>query len=457
MNSESLRRRNINKVKLKSREDFLNVFTPASPILSPVKFVGRQQPLEEMISALLSKGADLIVFGERGCGKSSLAYMLHDFARGDFEILEYYGLKERLEEKGFLAWLVGPDRKEFNVIWVDGYGKSLDELINAILTRRKEFFGGKEKGPGLLSYIPREADQIEIAAKIGFDKLITAEGEYKETHIPKKPINIKEGFEMAMQRYSNHNKKQLIIIIDEFDTVSDRSEISHYLKNSMDTRFVMVGIAEFAFDLIGEHSSIARQTHAVKLEPMRKDELRDIVEIGSAILQRYMVFDSGVVDEIVAKSYRSPFWCHFFAKALVQEQMELSGNFDDFLKISHTVRGGISTTNFDRCLHNLHQNPESRLFEEQLQAVTLDDEINKKVLLSIAKHEKGIISSAAIVKSLETEDGLTKDDVLATIEGFLGMRTSPFELKSKIRDIISFSFVDPNFKRYILIRNADLG
>src|SRR5262249_10345726 len=157
----------------------------------------------------------LVVFGERGCGKSSLANMLHDIARGEFEILDYYGLRPYLEKKGFWSWLVGPSRKKFNVILVNGFGRTLDEVIHLVLTRRRE----KTFGAGLLSYLSKEADQIEISAKIGFDKVFTSETELKEIRIPEKPINIKEGFEIAMERYADEHSEELLIIIDEFETV----------------------------------------------------------------------------------------------------------------------------------------------------------------------------------------------------------------------------------------------
>ena len=45
---------------------------------------------------------------------------------------------------------------------------------------------------------------------------------------------------------------------------------------------------------------------------------------------------------------------------------------------------------------------------------------------------------------------------METINGLLEMGDSPFKVRGRIRDIVSFSFEDPNLKRYILIRNADL-
>src|SRR6266566_1741598 len=107
------------------RDGILNVFNPNSPTTTPAKFAGRDYALEKLIDALIARGADVVVFGERGSGKSSLANMLHDIARGNLEVLDYYdGLRERLEAGGrleafrrLIANALGKRKSPFDVIW----------------------------------------------------------------------------------------------------------------------------------------------------------------------------------------------------------------------------------------------------------------------------------------------------------------------------------------------------
>jgi Cdc6-like AAA superfamily ATPase len=452
----NLRERALSKIKLKTREDFLNVFTPASPINTPAKFVGRQKQLEEMITALLSKGADLIVYGERGCGKSSLAYMLHAVAQGDFELLDYYNLRERLENRGFLPWLMGTDKKSFNVIWVNGFGKRLDEVIHSILTRRRERLGSRIYGAGLLSYLPSEADQIEVATKIGFNKVFVAENELKEVHVPEKPINIKEGFELATQRYADSHSDQLLIIIDEFETIQNRAEIAFYSKNIPNVRFVLVGIAETTFDLIGQHHSISRQFHAVKLEPMTEKELEGILNVGKYQLRNHCNILYEAIQQIVDSSYRSPYWCHFFAKTLLQDYLESQKSFEKFRQ-SKKKPMRIGKKEFEEMINGLQDNAECRLFEEQLKMVTLNDDINWSVLTTIGEQEETLMVTENIVNQVSQSSDISESDARATIDGFLEMQHGPFEVKSQIRDRRSFVFRDPNFKRYILFRGQQRG
>lgn len=453
IDSFSLRERKLRRMRLKTREDFLNVFTPASPIQNPAKFVGREKEVEDAVTALLSKGADLVVYGERGCGKSSLAYMLHSITQGDFEILDYYGLRDRLEEKGFLSWLLGPEKKRFNPIWVNGFRKPLEQVMHTILTKRRSRENEQVSGPGLLYYLPSEADQVEVASRIGFNKVFVAEDKLKEIYVREKPASIKEGFELATQRYADsHENQQLVIIIDEFETIIDRSDIAFYLKNIPNVRFILVGIAETTFDLLGQHSSIARQAHAVKLKPMNEQELRGILRVGTMILEQHCRFSKNAIWNIVSNSHRSPYWCHFLAKSLLQRQIDCQGNFESFIKGKGNNK--IDVAEVREAIVTLPDNPECRLYEEQLISVLMDDEINYRVLVRIAQQENYLITSRKIAESF-TEEDLDNKIVLDTVNDFLSMPNGPFEVKATVRDNSSFSFKDPNFKRYILIRCID--
>ena len=297
---------------------------------SPAKFVGREQNLEDMIDTLLSAGADLIVYGERGSGKSSITHMLHQIATGDLEILDYYGLSERLHKKGFFERMLSRNKKLFNVIWVDGRERELDDVLREILMRRR----AGPYGPGLQSYIPRDADKIEISSKLGFNRILTAEGETRETYVPPAPVNVREAFDIALQKYRDQHDEELIIIIDEFETIKGRSELAPYLKSTREARFVLVGIAESTPDLIGGHASVARETHAIELAPMNEDELRMILVLGSYILSNYCQFSEDAASEIIRNCYGSPFWSQFMAKALVKEKL-FEGRHRGFLPSVH--------------------------------------------------------------------------------------------------------------------------
>jgi len=379
--------------------------------------------------------------------------MLHNIAKGDFEILDYYGLRDHLEKKGFLSWLIGPKRKKFNVIWVDGFQRSIDDIINAVLTRRRE----GEYGPGLLYYLPTEAAQIEVSSKIGFDKVFTSESELKKVFIPEKPKNIKEGFEIAKQQYVDKQTDELLIIIDEFETVMNRADIAQYLKSVKNARFIIIGIAKTTIELIGQHPSIARDIHAIELPSMTYEELRSILDIGSYILTPYCDFADAAKDEIVRLCYGSPYWCHFIAQSLVKQKLELAGSLVQFIDIKSDDLRTIDQKNVISLIKELPHKADTTTFEELFKQITMGNETIAKILLTIAKNPENLISSSLVSTLLQREEGISKDITIKTIEGMLKMTNSPFVEINRILDTFSFSFLDPNFRRYILIRNVGLS
>jgi Cdc6-like AAA superfamily ATPase len=66
-----------------------NAFTPAHPVLDPQMFSGREGILQSMIRATEDRRLHLIIYGERGVGKTSLLHMLARAAREARYIVVY--------------------------------------------------------------------------------------------------------------------------------------------------------------------------------------------------------------------------------------------------------------------------------------------------------------------------------------------------------------------------------
>src|ERR1043165_4941367 len=54
-------------------------FSPSAPIDKTALFAGRSSQVNDVISAVFQRGQHVIIFGERGVGKTSLANVLFDF------------------------------------------------------------------------------------------------------------------------------------------------------------------------------------------------------------------------------------------------------------------------------------------------------------------------------------------------------------------------------------------
>jgi hypothetical protein len=428
-------------------EDLLTVFTPTSAVADPVKFAGREKQVEQLTDALLSRDADLIVFGERGNGKTSLAHMLHDIATGDYKLLNYYGdLRRHLESKGLLPFT--KERTKFTTIWADGFEKPVDEIISFVLTRRAD----DRHGPGLLAYIPNEATQIEIGSKIGFNKVFTGESSVKEVYTPAQPLNIKQGFELATQTFARMNPgKELLIIIDEFETIPDRAKISQYLKTAA-ARFALVGIASTTLDLLGEHASVARNTYGITLSPMSQQELIEILLIGRYILESFCTYEDEAIRSIARLAQGSPFWCHFLARGVLHAKIDSAGGWPSFRGSNLPVN--ITEEDVRQLVVSLPERADCQLYETALSQTVMGDDINKRVLQLIAAQPNNMISTAELRSSF-TQNGIDEKIGQATVEGFLTLPGILHE-NGRIRDVVQFAFQDPNFRRYVLLRSGQL-
>lgn len=436
---EPLRRR-----RTLSLQDLMGVFTPTSAIADPVKFAGREKQVELVTDALISPDADLIVFGERGNGKTSLAHMIHAIAAGEYQILDYYGLRKHLESKGFFPFT--KERTTFTTIWVDGFGKSIDEVIHAILTRRAD----DRHGPGLMAYIPNEATQVEIASKIGFNKVFTGETSVKEVFVPAQPINIKQGFELATQTFARtHPGRELLIIVDEFETIQDRAEMSQYLKTAA-ARFALVGIAATTLELLGEHASVSRNTYGITLSPMSEGELVEILLIGRYILAEFCDYEDTAIYSIARMANGSPFWCHFLARGVLQAKIESRRSWLNFLNSKLPVR--VTEQDVHRLVASLPERADCQLFETALSQAVMGDTTNMQVLQVLAAQPKSMISTAELGPSF-VDHGIDEKIGQETVEGFLTL-PGILEEHGRIRNVVQFAFRDPNFRRYILLRSS---
>ena len=55
------------------------LFTPSSPLTENDLFAGRLEQIEKMLDATGERGKHVILFGERGVGKTSLARLFESF------------------------------------------------------------------------------------------------------------------------------------------------------------------------------------------------------------------------------------------------------------------------------------------------------------------------------------------------------------------------------------------
>lgn len=287
--------------------DITNVFTPAMAVEDVARFAGRQEQLEKLSLALQSKGTQLVIYGNRGVGKSSLARQLMSLAKGDDAVLDrlVYKPTERPD------WLVVH-------LECDDTLPDIRSLILRLLT---------DDG-ALAPWLPFKVEKQTVAgeASAAFNVKIlklgakgsgssTLQKEISETDIYSAFTNaIKH---IVDSRVSNHG---ILFVIDEVDRIKQRDELASIIRSrGADPRvkFALVGVAQTPQELITNHESIARQISdgCIEMPPMSDAELREIFDKAHKILQDDNIFFSeDAITWITEVAKGHPYYVHLLGK-----------------------------------------------------------------------------------------------------------------------------------------------
>lgn len=211
-----------------------NVFTPSQPVADPRMFAGRRGVLEQMIRAIEDQRLNLVAYGDRGIGKTSLLHTLAEAAREARYIVVY---------------------------WSCGATSNFDETFRAVAAEIPLLFHSRyspttvesESGSTLADLLPntRISPRIfgELAAKI--------------------------------------TGTRVLIVLDEFDrsdSADFRREVAELIKimsdRSVRVSVVIAGVGADLAELVEHIPSIRRNILAFPIQLMSADEVREIVENG---------------------------------------------------------------------------------------------------------------------------------------------------------------------------------
>jgi Cdc6-like AAA superfamily ATPase len=204
------------------------LFTPSAPIAVAELFAGRQIQAARIIDAIGERGKHVVMYGERGVGKSSMAHMIPFFLpRG---------------------------KQEIRLVRVQCFpGDTFSHIAKRVFSR---IHFDADYGEGKRAYSVAEFYPGDVT----IDDFLQEMDQFKEHEIP-------------------------IIVIDEFNEVDDPGAsviISNLIKSMSDTAsnvtIVIVGVADSLLDLMERHESIERCTEQVKMPRMSPDERREVIE-----------------------------------------------------------------------------------------------------------------------------------------------------------------------------------
>jgi hypothetical protein len=208
-------------------------FTPTHPLRSARRLAGRGPQLARVLRAVLDEAAHVVVYAERGRGKTSLTNLT----------------SEALRSLGFM---------------VASYTCAADDDFDAILR-------------GLLRSLPRSL--LVVPAQHGEERAVGCEAAVPAGRL--QPYD-------ALGLVGRLTGRRLVLVVDEFDRVGDvatRTRLADTVKLLSDRAapilFMVVGVSENLEELLGRHPSIQRNIVGVPLPLLKDSEIRMLLEKGA--------------------------------------------------------------------------------------------------------------------------------------------------------------------------------
>jgi Cdc6-like AAA superfamily ATPase len=193
-------------------------------IKDPKRFVGRTNLIENCIKGINSSHGLIAVYGKRGVGKSSLLRQIQQMALGDYLLAKNSGLGQVIPEHS---------RKYLTVYY------QCDSMISDVSDLLTRLCNDQNDEDGMLRLVPDDGKEIveftrakEVHA--GADLKVVnwgAKGLESTKYAKVVPGNIVQTFRNFTNSIVTHQVKNrmkrdgLLILLDEFDVIQDKSRI----------------------------------------------------------------------------------------------------------------------------------------------------------------------------------------------------------------------------------------
>jgi len=389
-----------------ARERLNRSFTPHLPIHFPEFFAGRQRLLDQASDAANTSGYHVVLFGDRGTGKTSLARIL-------------------------VSQLQEPDRPlGRRAIYVscnsaDDYSTIWRKVFQEVFISQRQ-----------LGFV-----QDATASVVG------------RIELPDQAIEQPNDVRLYVRTLPNAS----VIVIDEFDRIGGDTRtqrlmadtIKLFSDTAMESTIVLVGVADSIGELIAGHESIARNIGQVQVAPMATEELSEIVQRGF----RYagLEFEEGLDKRIADLSQGYPHYTHLLGLWAGRRALDAKHERVTFDDLEHAIEDAL-------------ENAAGGVQQEYEKAVATGRRgtLFKQVLLACALAEKDPLGRFAAVQVREpllkiTRKDYTTDAFQSHLAKFAEATRGPVLKKSGSRRNYRWQFLNPQLVPYVRLHGIRSG
>ncbi len=231
----------------------------SQPVVSREAFAGRHDQMLRLINAIEEQRVHVVIYGERGIGKTSLAHVFAETAR----------------------------EARYHVIYAScGTAANFPDMFRSILTNIPRLYHS--------SVMPNSA---EAEAGDNFDVML-----------PEGPFGARELADVLAGVLGT----RVLIVLDEYDRVVDvnfRRDVAELIKNLSDraarVQLIITGVALNLDELIGYAPSIRRNITGLPMIPMSNAEMHDLLRMGERAAD--IVYGDDGVETICQMAGGSPY------------------------------------------------------------------------------------------------------------------------------------------------------
>ncbi len=381
-------------------------FRPTTPINRQDLFQGRKIQADAVLRAINQNGNHIVIYGERGVGKTSLANMIALHLRGPRPILAPH----------------------INCTCIKTYSELWDAILIELgyIAEKKEF------------NLPKEIRTLVKRATNG----VSCDLDQQRAR-------------MLAAKLGEH--AGIVFIFDEFDALEDNDAklamaetIKLFSDRNVPATIVIVGVADDVRKLIEGHASVERSLEQIQMPRMSRDEVEEIVSKTLGKIPGTMSAAQNALHEISRIAKGLPHYAHSLG---LNSAIQAVKHSERVVSLEHVEKG----------MANALSSAQASILDAYMLAITSTKKaIYKEVLLACAlvdADEFGYFAPAAIRTPLSKILGRTyKVEAYARhLHAFCEPSRGPVLMRANLPGRARYRFANPLVEPFVLMKGLNEG